>query len=359
MYNQTMKIIRTSTFTLKFSNTHKQSQLKLFMTEYLSVVNQFIDVLWNKQIFTGSFIKKDIQDKVKTWLSARTKQCAGKQALQIIKSQRKKKVKSKPEFKNNSIELDQRFVSFLDIDKSFDEFVKFSSLGNKIIVVCPIKYHKHYNNLISNGFTRSKSVRLREYNNNLYLDVFLEKEYINIHSNKTIGIDIGIKKLMVDSNGNMYGRDIEKYMNKIQRKQQGSKSFKRALKERDDYINKTVKELPLSNYILENIKNIKKDTKKKKRLSKEFRSKFQRWTYRSLLRRIHLKSEVDGVHCQIIDPSYTSQTCSVCKFVHKSNRNGEIFLCKNCGYTLDADLNASKNILNLGLTQEFMVPERK
>ena len=354
-----MKIIRTSTFTLKFSNTEKQIQLKEFMTEYISVVNQFINILWDKQIFTGSFIKKDIQDKIETWLSARSKQCAGKQALQIIKSQRKKKNKVKPEFKNNSIELDQRFVSFLDLSKSFDEFIKFSSLGNKIIIVCPIKHHKHYNNLIENGFTRSNSVRLREYNNNLYLDVFLEKDFIDIHSKKVIGIDIGIKKLMVDSDGNMYGKDIERYMDKIQRKQQGSKAFKRALKERDDYINKTVKELPLSNYVLENIKNIKKDTKKKKRLSKEFRSKFQRWTYRSLLRRINLKSEVDGVHCQIVDPSYTSQTCSVCKFVHKSNRNGEIFLCKHCGYTLDADLNASKNILNLGLTQEFMVPERK
>ena len=354
-----MKIIRTSTFTLKFSNTEKQIQLKEFMSEYISVVNQFINILWDKQIFTGSFIKKDIQDKIETWLSARSKQCAGKQALQIIKSQRKKKNKVKPEFKNNSIELDQRFVSFLDLSKSFDEFIKFSSLGNKIIVVCPIKHHKHYNNLIENGFTRSKSVRLREYNNNLYLDVFLEKDFIDIYSKKVIGIDIGIKKLMVDSDGNMYGKDIERYMDKIQRKQQGSKAFKRALKERDDYINKTVKELPLSNYVLENIKNIKKDTKKKKRLSKEFRSKFQRWTYRSLLRRINLKSEVDGVHCQIVDPSYTSQTCSVCKFVHKSNRNGEIFLCKHCGYTLDADLNASKNILNLGLTQEFMVPERK
>ncbi|MBT9165241.1 MAG: hypothetical protein DDT23_01256 [candidate division WS2 bacterium] len=57
----------------------------------------------------------------------------------------------------------------------------------------------------------------------------------------------------------------------------------------------------------------------------------------------------------MIAPAYTSQTCSYCGFVHKLNRNSEIFKCRNCDYTLDADYNASLNILNLGLAQQSMV----
>ncbi|GFP27880.1 zinc ribbon domain-containing protein, partial [Candidatus Hakubella thermalkaliphila] len=88
---------------------------------------------------------------------------------------------------------------------------------------------------------------------------------------------------------------------------------------------------------------------------KEFRSKFQRWTYSKLISRIQQLSEVGGVHCQMIAPAYTSQTCSRCGFVHKLNRNGEIFKCRQCDCTLDADWNASLNILNLGLAQQSMV----
>ncbi|MBU2559227.1 MAG: transposase [Bacteroidetes bacterium] len=163
---------------------------------------------------------------------------------------------------------------------------------------------------------------------------------------------------MVDSEGKQYGKDIERLMDKIQRKQQGSMAFKRALKERNYYINKTVKELPFKEMraiAIENIKDIKKNTKKEKRLRKEFRSKFQRWVYALLISRIQQLAEVGGVHCLLIAPQYTSQTCSKCGFVSKLNRNGEIFLCKNCYYTTDADWNASKNILNLGLAQQSMV----
>lgn len=286
-------MIRTSSFALKFSNTTKKDELRDFLSEYLLVVNFYIERLWKKGVFVGSFIPKEIQQQSTSWISQRAKQCAGKQALQIVKSQRKKKRKAMPMITNRAIELDGRFIEFLTLDSFFDEFVKFSSLGNKLKVVCPIKHHKHYNKLLSNGFTRKKSVRLREHNGNLYLDVFLEKEMMSKNTKKTIGIDIGIKKLITRSDCKAHGTKIENYMEKIQRKKHGSKAFKRALKERDNYVNQMVNRLPDDcNYVLENIKDIHKGTKKNKRMRKEFRSKFQRWTYSQLLRRIQLRAEL-------------------------------------------------------------------
>ena len=48
-----------------------------------------------------------------------------------------------------------------------------------------------------------------------------------------------------------------------------------------------------------------------------------------------------------IPPAYTSQRCSRCGVICKSNRNGETYKCA-CGNTMDADINAAINILHLG-----------
>ena len=52
-----------------------------------------------------------------------------------------------------------------------------------------------------------------------------------------------------------------------------------------------------------------------------------------------------------VDPKYTSQKCSngQCGHIAKENRESQAkFLCKNCGHSEDADVNAAKNILAAG-----------
>jgi putative transposase len=57
----------------------------------------------------------------------------------------------------------------------------------------------------------------------------------------------------------------------------------------------------------------------------------------------------------LVNPAYTSQTCSKCAengvvFVDKGNRTSQSdFKCLQCGYSANADINASKNILYHGL----------
>jgi len=61
---------------------------------------------------------------VESWLSERAKQCAGKQALQIVKSQRKKKKKTQPVFSGKALELDSRFIEIQQGNNSFDIWIK-------------------------------------------------------------------------------------------------------------------------------------------------------------------------------------------------------------------------------------------
>lgn len=51
-----------------------------------------------------------------------------------------------------------------------------------------------------------------------------------------------------------------------------------------------------------------------------------------------------------VDPKYTSQTCSNCGHCEADNRKTQVeFKCLKCGFEINADINAAKNILAKGL----------
>ena len=57
------------------------------------------------------------------------------------------------------------------------------------------------------------------------------------------------------------------------------------------------------------------------------------------------QSEKRGIKVHLTPANYSSQQCSKCGCIHKLNRqNQEIFKCIECGFTLNADLNASINL---------------
>lgn len=61
---------------------------------------------------------------------------------------------------------------------------------------------------------------------------------------------------------------------------------------------------------------------------------------------VSYKAVEDGITVKQANPQYTSRKCSHpdCGFTHEDNRDGSSFACLKCGYTLDADYNAAKNI---------------
>ena len=78
-------MIRSSSLTLQFSTDKKLNILDNVFDEYTRVVNLYIDEYAQSKI-----LPKFTQIKIETWISARLQQCAGKQALEIVKSTRKK-----------------------------------------------------------------------------------------------------------------------------------------------------------------------------------------------------------------------------------------------------------------------------
>ena len=81
-------MIRSVKISLKYSNKEKQNKLNHLFNEVLRVKQEYINQLWKNNNFSGKFVNF----KVDSWLSARMLQNIGKQALETVKSQRKKKM---------------------------------------------------------------------------------------------------------------------------------------------------------------------------------------------------------------------------------------------------------------------------
>lgn len=60
--------------------------------------------------------------------------------------------------------------------------------------------------------------------------------------------------------------------------------------------------------------------------------------------RVGLLAALVGVSVALIRPAYTSITCSHCGWVEKKQRHKEMFRCWHCGFTHNADQNASRVI---------------
>jgi len=70
-----------------------------------------------------------------------------------------------------------------------------------------------------------------------------------------------------------------------------------------------------------------------------------------LREKIEQQCQKQGKHFVAVPPKFTSQQCPKCHHIDKSNRDGEKFLCVECGYLDDADNNAASNIAVKGLQQ--------
>jgi transposase len=94
---------------------------------------------------------------------------------------------------------------------------------------------------------------------------------------------------------------------------------------------------------VENLANIRTHVKQRGR---ESRRRLHSWSFARLRTFLTYKAEAKGCMVVGIDPHCTSQACSRCGHVHRSNRRSQSrFVCRACGFELNADLNAARNIV--------------
>ena len=75
-----------------------------------------------------------------------------------------------------------------------------------------------------------------------------------------------------------------------------------------------------------------------------------------VVEQIIYKAEWRGGEVHKVNPANTSITCSSCHYTNEKNRIDQPrFLCKKCGFSMNADENAAKNILRLALDESALL----
>lgn len=177
-----------------------------------------------------------------------------------------------------------------------------------------------------------------------------------------IGVDFGITEIASLSDGTNYGsgnlnKVRDKYF-KVRRSVQskgtrGSKKLLKRLKGREQR-HATVINHTISKCIVEKAKSFNKGIaiedlthiRERTTVRKAQRRRHHSWAFFQLRSFLEYKAKLAGIPLVIVDPRYTSKTCNMCKTI--GVRDGKHFNCPSCGNIADADINAAKNIAQLG-----------
>lgn len=343
------------TLKIKLLPTDKQANLLLdTMKEANTVCNAISDVAWQEKIFNNFKLHHKIYHSYKATFNL-SSQMLIRQIAKVADAYKLDK-KTKRTFKPlGSIAYDSRIMTYKP-----NNIVSLWCIGGrqKIKFVCHnpayLPYIKGEADLVykKGKFYLFQTVDIPEQ------DVEDIEEFI--------GVDFGINEIIHTSDGvkhsadwiNQYREKRQKVRSSIQSKctRNSRKLLKRLSgKERTTatILNHTISKSLVQSakeqgkgIAIEDITGIRFTSKRR---NKKFRTKLGRWNFGQLRSFLEYKSLLNGVQLVVVEPSYTSLTCSCCKHIGK--RTNKVFKCtnQNCEVdVLDSDYNASLNIASLG-----------
>lgn len=248
--------------------------------------------------------------------------------------------------------------------------------GNRITLIkqlsnihfkCSRKDEKYLNK--NQQFIRSVTLT-KTCSDKYFLSILIDYQQVKLEQLDTvIGLDLGIKDFIVDSNGNSYenkhfykNKEIRlKFLQKsLSRKQKGSsnrnktriklaKLHEKISNQRNNYLHQITSMLVNENQVIciedLNVKGILQNHKLAKSVQELSLYEFRR--------QLEYKCRFYGRQLIIIDRFYpSSMTCHYCGYINKGLKlNDREWICPECGQQIDRDYNAALNILDEGLRQ--------
>jgi putative transposase len=192
---------------------------------------------------------------------------------------------------------------------------------------------------------------------------------------QAVGLDLGLKYFIADNTGNVeespkFYRQAERQLNRANRKkskkysaakkkakQKQSNNYHKARnryqrkhlrvsRQRKEYCKRLAYSVVQSNDLIAyedlNVKGLVRNRHLAKSISDAGWSTFRNW--------IEYFGRKYGKATVAVPAHYTSQNCSNCNYKVKKSLSVRTHVCPKCGYTEDRDVNASINILRLGLS---------
>jgi putative transposase len=255
---------------------------------------------------------------------------------------------------DGAITYDQRNISFKGVDK-----VSLSTLSGRQVV--GIIYGEYQ----AERFERIKGqCDLLCRDGRFYLMATIDlPERQPFEVEDFVGVDLGIVQVATTDDGESFcGKPIDKNRRRASRarktyQKRNTRSARRRLRkmsqrqrqfQRDvnHCISKRIvaKALALRFGIaVEDLNGIR--TRCEKTVHHRQRSRLSNWGFYQLRSFVEYKGRIAGVPVVAVNAINTSRTCSGCGHCEKDNRKRQSqFVCKRCGYSINADQNGAKNI---------------
>jgi putative transposase len=307
-------------------------------------------------------IKKENEEEIKTLkVSKEDKHLIKKLFHRYLKTHKLPKFNNAPLIVDNKVgELQQSKTS-----KKFKNWIRISTHVKRQVLYIPVEETDYYNqrkgkdtnvfHITKNDLGTIQIKRVKE----------IEKETTDNQEN-VIAIDFGLKSLFTTKKGDLLGRNffkkIKEYADKIDKLQRNLQRQKINPKQSKKYvklnfklkqfvkneirriINRLIKTYKPTIIIVENLRHFLKQVINK--FPKSVKRALIRIGRKEIANKLKEISEEKGIQVIEINPAYTSQTCNNCGYVDKENRKTqEKFECRLCGYKLNADVQASRNLI--------------
>ncbi len=360
-----MKLQRTLKLVLKPTEEQKQILLET-LEQYKFAYNYTCKIGWEAQIWNGALLHTltyyTVRDK--TSLLSQLVISARLVATESLKSAMKRKKKGLkgrcPQSNNPAIRYDKRSYT---VWLNREEVSLATTQGRQKFKVKVPDYFKQYLDWKVTSANLKYDKKLKKF----FLNITVEKDIPDVKPVEFfVGVDLGLRKLAVVStldrkinkffDGGHIRAVSERYQALRKRLQsKGTPSAKRHLKKlsqrekrfRTAVNHKIAKEIvklvPAGGVIvLEKLKGIRRRI----RVTKQNRRWIHSWNFAQLQRLIEYKAQAKGIRVVYVNARYTSRKCSRCGHISGNNRKDQAhFVCERCGYQLNADLNASRNIV--------------
>jgi putative transposase len=250
----------------------------------------------------------------------------------------------------------------LKVEKNGDFYtVSFPMLEKRIgVPVVARSYQQQWLDRIIDGTAKQGTAKLYKKKRKWFIALPITFDVEASQGEKVMGIDLGLRYLAVASigtkslffKGNPCAYIRRRYAAKRRKLGKAKKldairkskdKEARWMKDHNHKISRQIVNFAVSNGVglirMEDLTNIRNRAKSKKEAGRNLHS----WAFYQLKEMICYKAEMAGIRVEIVHPEYTSQTCK-CGHREKANRSGIRFKCKQCGYTIHADLNGAINI---------------
>jgi putative transposase len=273
-------------------------------------------------------------------------------AAGILKVKERKHSKVRP----TSADYDQRIFSF----RQKDWTASLSTTQGRIRLPLVVGHYQR-ERLTGKNPTSATLLKRRDGSYFLNIQVDIDSSPPSGTSGGGLGVDLGIRRIAATSDGQTWdGAELrstrDRYAriraslqrSKAQRNTRAKARLLKRLSGRERRFQRHINHV-ISRRIVDTAKETHRVIRlealsgigNRTKVRKKQRRIHHSWAFYQLRQMIEYKAVLLGVPVELINPAYTSQTCSTCG--QRGQRNALVFKCSDCGI-LDADINGALNI---------------